>query len=110
LPLSEKARIEIYIRDLPDETYQGLLAELERELTYAFGGCSVIEGVRGNYLTTAGPAVPDRITLLYTDTPLALSTRYELASAYAGELRDAAFRALREETVLVAVTAVHHAV
>jgi hypothetical protein len=34
LPLSEKARVEVYLPDLPKQMYQNLLEVLEEEFTY----------------------------------------------------------------------------
>jgi hypothetical protein len=42
LPLSERARIEIYLPDFPAQSCQVLLDTLQQELTYTFGGCSVL--------------------------------------------------------------------
>ena len=36
MPLFEKARIEVYLPDLPKPAYQELLAALDREFTYTF--------------------------------------------------------------------------
>ena len=40
--LSERARVEVYLRDLPRVIYQDLLAALTRQFTYTFGGCMII--------------------------------------------------------------------
>ena len=69
MPPSEKARIEVYLPDLPRAAYYDLLEELSREFTYAFGGCTIIQGLDGSYLSEAGLPVQDRINLIYTDTP-----------------------------------------
>jgi hypothetical protein len=42
LPLSEKARIEIYLPDLPTAAYGDLLEAIEREFTYTLGGCTTL--------------------------------------------------------------------
>jgi hypothetical protein len=42
--------------------------------------------------------------------PLALSTNFESVARYADELKQAAFKDLAEEAILVAVTQVFHAV
>ena len=34
MPLSEKARVEVYLPDLPKQAYQNLLEALEQEFTY----------------------------------------------------------------------------
>lgn len=49
LPLSEKARIEVYLPDLPARAYRELLDALNREFTYTFGGCSILQGLAGSY-------------------------------------------------------------
>jgi hypothetical protein len=109
LPLFEKARIEVYLPDLPDRAYQDLLDTLERELTHAFGGSTIIQGLSGSYLSRLGLQVQDRVNLIYTDAPFAFEGNFEQLSEYADELRDAAFAALEEEAVLVVALRVFHA-
>jgi hypothetical protein len=108
LPLSEKARVEIYLPDLPKPVYQNLLVALDREFTYTFGGCTIIRGLDGSYLSHAGQMLQDRIALIYTDTPYGFSENIETISKYADKLRDAAYRALEEEAILVVVLSVYH--
>jgi hypothetical protein len=110
LPLLERVRVEAYVPDLPAAAYRDLLLSFEEEFTYAFGGCTVVRGLDGNYLSHAGVKIPDRINLIYTDLPLALSTNFESVARYAGEPKQAAVAALDEEAVLVAVTQIYHAV
>lgn len=110
MPLLERARVEIYIPDLPTASYRKLLEAFDEEFTYAFGGCTIVRGLDGSYLSRAGVKTPDRINLLYTDLPLALSTNFESIARYADELGQVAFEALAEESILVAVTQVYHAV
>lgn len=110
MPLLERARVEIYIPDLPTASYHKLLEAFDEEFTYAFGGCTIVRGLDGSYLSRAGVKTPDRINLLYTDLPLALSTNFESVARYADELKQVAFEALAEEAILVAVTQVYHAV
>jgi len=109
LPLSEKARVEVYLPDLPKPAYQDLLAALDEEFTYAFGGCTIIRGLDGSYLSEAGFKLEDRITLIYTDTPYEFRKNFEIISRYADKLRKAAFRALDEEAILIALLSVYHA-
>jgi hypothetical protein len=109
LPLSEKARIEVSLPDLPRPAYRDLLEALEQELTYAFGGCTVMRGLEGNYLSKSGGIIRDRINLVYTDTPFAFEGNADLIADYVDELREAALRALDEEAILVAVLNVRHA-
>lgn len=109
MPLSEKARVEVYLPDLPRAAYQDLLGALEREFTYAFGGCTIIRGLDGSYLSQAGLQIQDRINLIYTDTPYAFEENFEIISAYASKLKAAAFAALEEEAVLITVAKIYHA-
>jgi hypothetical protein len=109
LPLLERVRVEAYVPDLPAAASLNLLLSFEEEFTYAFGGCTVVRGLEGNYLSHAGVKTPDRINLIYTDLPLALCTNFESVARYADELKRAAVEVLSEEAVLVAVTQVYHA-
>jgi hypothetical protein len=108
LPLSEKARIEVYLPDVPRPEYQELLAALEQEFTYTFGGCTTLRGLEGNYLSRLGLRMRDRINLVYTETPFPFEGNFDLISRYTDELREAAFEALEEESVLVVVFKVYH--
>ena len=110
MPLLERVRVEAYVPDLPAATYRNLLLSFEEEFTYAFGGCTVVRGLDGNYLSHAGVKIPDRINLIYTDLPLALSTNFESVARYTDELKQAAVAALDEKAVLVAVTQIYHTV
>jgi hypothetical protein len=108
LPLSEKARIEVYLPDVSRPEYQDLLVELQQEFTYTFGGCTTLRGLEGNYLSQGGLIIRDRVNLVYTDTPFTIEDHFDLVSRYADRLREAAFAALDEEAVLVAVFPVYH--
>lgn len=109
MPLSERARVEVYLPDLPRAIYQDLLAALTREFTHTFGGCTIISGLDGSYLSPAGVPIQDRINLIYTDTPYAFEANFEIISAYADKLKAAVFAALEEEAILVAVMKTYHA-
>ncbi len=109
MPLSERARIEIYLPDLPAESYQVLLNALQQELTYTFGGCSVLRGVDGSYLSLDGSPISDRISILYSDAPFEFDEHFLTISRYADELREAVLEALEEEAVLVVAMKVFHA-
>jgi hypothetical protein len=108
LPLFEKARVEVYLPDLPKQAYQDLLNALDQEFTYTFGGCTIIRGLDGSYLSQAGLKLQDRITLIYTDTPYGFKENFEIISKYTDKLREAAFKALEEEAILVVVHEVYH--
>jgi hypothetical protein len=77
LPLLEKVRIELFIPDLPDPIYGRLVDELGDELSYPFGGCTVIS-TQGKYRSTAGFILPDKINILFTDTPFYRASRSEI--------------------------------
>jgi hypothetical protein len=109
LPLSEKARIEVYVPALPREPYQHLLDALTQEFTYTFGGATIMRGLDGRYLSRAGLQVQDRVHLIYTDTPFAFEEHVESLPRYADALRDAALEALAEEAMLVVVLKIYHA-
>jgi len=110
LALLERTRIEVYLPDLPTAAYQNLLDAFDTEFTYSFGGCTTNRGLDGSYLSSAGIKTPDRINLIYTDIPVALSTNFELVAAYARELKRSAFESLSEEVVLIVVKQVYHTV
>lgn len=110
MPLLERARVEVYVPDLSAPTYRNLLLAFEEEFTYAFGGCTIVRGLDGRYLSQAGVKVPDRINLIYTDLPLALSTNFESAARYTRQLKESAHVALAEEAVLVAVSQIYHSI
>ena len=110
MPLLERARVEVYLPDLPKQAYQDLLNAFDQEFTYTFGGCTIIRGLDGSYLSQAGLKLQDRITLIYTGTTYGFKDNFEIISRYADKLRDAAFQALEEEAILVVVFQVHHSV
>jgi hypothetical protein len=87
LPLLERTRVEVYLPDLPSSEYQNLLQSLEEELTYAFGGSSILRGLRGSYLSISGERMPDQVNILYSDAPVALSTDFAIVAAYVRELK-----------------------
>ena len=58
----------MYLPDLPRPAYQDLLDAFDREFTYAFGGCTVIRGLTGSYLSRDGVILQDRINVIFTDT------------------------------------------
>ncbi len=108
MPLSEKARLEVYIPDSPGIAYRQLLEDLDREFTHTFGGCTVLRGIDGSYLSRKGLLVSDRINLIYTDAPLSIRDNLGQFSRYGEALRLAVDNALEEETVLVVMYGVYH--
>ena len=109
MPLFEKARIEVYLPDLPARAYRELLDALNREFTYAFGGCSILHGLAGSYLSQRGLLMEDRVNVIYTDTPFSFAGHERALSRYVDELREAAHAALEEEAILVTLLRVYHA-
>jgi hypothetical protein len=108
LPLLERARVEVYLTDLPRAAYYNLLDELTQEFTYTFGGCTIIHGLDGSYLSEAGSLIQDRINLIYTDTPYAFEENFATISTYSDKLKSAVNTALDEETVLITVAQIYH--
>ena len=108
MPLSEKVRIEVYVPDLPKQSYRNLLEAFDQEFTYTFGGCTIIRGLDGSYLSRAGLKMQDKINIIYTDVPLPLEGNFERVSRYAENLTKAAYEALEEEAVLVTAFKVYH--
>jgi hypothetical protein len=98
----------VYLPDLPRVAYQDLLDALDREFTYAFGGCTMVLGLAGSYLSRHGLVLNDRINLVVTDTPLIFTEDFERISSYTDHLRQAAIVALQEEAVLIVAYPVYH--
>ena len=110
MPLLAKGRIEVYLPDLLKPSYQNLLQAFDDEFTFAFGGCTIVRGLDGSYLSNFAEKIQDRINLIYTDTPYSFHENAELLSNYTDKIRKAAFEALEEEAVLVIVWQVYHSV
>jgi hypothetical protein len=85
------------------------LDTLDREFTYTFGGCTIIRGLDGSYLSHAGFMIPDRVNIIFTDADLSLQHRADVISRYAERLEAVVNGALSEETVLIVVFQVFHA-
>jgi hypothetical protein len=74
LPLLERVRVEVYLPDPHLTEYDNLLRTFQEEFTYAFGGCTIVRGLEGSYLSQHGKHIPDQVNLIYSDLSLALST------------------------------------
>ena len=108
MPLSEKVRIEMFIPDLPDPVYDRILEEFGDELSYASGGCTVTSS-SGKYRSASGVILPDKINILFTDTPFEWEKDRAVLTQYAEELRDTIQRALEgEEAILITAHPIHH--
>ena len=110
MPLLERVRVDVYLPDPHLIAYDNLLRSFEEEFTYAFGGCTIVRGLEGSYLSRFGKHVPDQINLIYSDVSLAFSTDFALVAGYVGELKRAATEALSEEVVMVTVEQIYHMV
>ena len=108
MPLSAKARIEVYLPDHLSLASQELLIAFNPEFTHTFGGATLWRGLDGSYLAQNGQTIRDRINILYTDTPFALEENVDEVSAYMAKLRQAVLDALQEEAVLVVALPVYH--
>ena len=109
MPLSAKARIEMYLPDQLSLAAQELVLTFNREFSYTFGGATLLRGLDGSYRSHAGPLIRDRVNLLYTDTPFDFENNFDLIAAYMDRLREVVFQALNEEAVLVVAYPVYHA-
>jgi hypothetical protein len=96
LPLSEKVRVEIFIPELPDPAYVSLLEQLGDEVSYSFGGCTVIS-TAGKYRSTSGAILPDRINILFSDIPCQWNKDRLLITQYVDRLKSAVQSALKSE-------------
>lgn len=108
MPLSERARIEVYLPDLPKPSYQELLESLDREFTYTFGGSTIIRGLDGSYLSELGIKMQDRINLIYTDVAVDFDKNFTRISLYTDRVKHSVVQALEEEAILIAVLKVYH--
>ena len=108
MPLFAKGRIEVYLPDLLKPEYQNLLQAFDDEFTYNFGGCTIVRGLDGNYLSKFGQPIKDRINLIYTDTPYSFLENEEILSNYTDKLRETAFETLEEEAILVVAWQIYH--
>jgi hypothetical protein len=110
LPLSARARIEIYLPDRKRAVYRRLLKAFRQEFLQTFGGCTVIKDIKGLYLSENGKTDTDKINLIYADTPFDFEKNFKALSRYADELSEAALEASEEESILIVVHQIYHSV
>ena len=110
MPISARARIEIYLPDVPKKVYRNARRAFEREFLETFGGCTVIKNIKGFYRSADGKTETDKIVLLYTDTPFEFRKNRAALSKYTDELREVAYRATDEESILIVVHEIYHSV
>ena len=108
MPLSKRARIEIYIPQSGRGDYKRLQRAFETEFLHTFGGCTVIKNIKGMYLGSDGKTDTEPISLVYSDTPFDFDEYFEEIENYTDELRETALEASSEESILVVVNAIYH--
>jgi hypothetical protein len=108
LPLSKRARIEIYLPDREDARYRRLQSAIENEFLHTFGGCTVIKDTKGLYKGSDKKADVDRISLLSSDAPFDFDENFAALSEYTDSLREAALAATEEESILIVVHEIYH--
>ena len=108
MPLSRRARIEVYLVVDNSAAYKLLLDAIQREFIGTFGGCTVIRGAKGLYLSNSGAVDADDIDLVYTDTPFDLDADFGGLSTYTDNLRAALLEATSEESILIVVHEIFH--
>ena len=110
MPLSSKARIEIYLPDKTEKTYVKLREALEQEFLETFGGCTVIKEIKGLYLSDENKRDEDKILLLYADTPFEFRRNRRALGKYTDELKEVAYKATNEESILIVVHEIYHSI
>jgi len=108
LPLSKRARIEIYIPQSGSGDYKRLQRAFETEFLHTFGGCTVIKNIKGMYLGSDDKTDTESVSLVYSDTPFDFDVYFEEIEKYTDELRETALEASNEESILIVVNAIYH--
>ena len=108
MPLSKRARIEVYLPIKNKAAYRRLRRTFEAEFLQTFGGCTVIRGVKGIYLLSSGKQVTDEIDLIYADTPFDFDVNADAIGHYTDELREFVLEATTEESILIVVQELYH--
>ena len=108
MPLSKRARIEIYIPS--GAAYGRLQTVLERELIYTFGGCTVVPATKGSYLSADGTRETETINLIYADTPFDLDENLSAVERYADTLKAVNLEVTNEESILIAIHEIYHSI
>ena len=110
MPLSSKARIEIYLPDNRKRASKKLREAVEQEFLETFGGCTVIKDIKGLYLSEKNKPDADKIVLIYADTPFEFRRNRAAIGKYTDELKDVAFQTTDEESILIVVHEIYHSV
>lgn len=110
MPLSKRARIEIYLPERRKSNFQRLQWAIEQEFLGTFGGCTVIKSIKGLYLDSDGRPDFDKVNLVYADTPFDFDKNFGTLSKYTDALREAALAASDEESILIVVHGIYQSV
>jgi hypothetical protein len=79
------------------------------ELSYTFGGCTVLSA-SGSFRSQTGIILPDKIHILFTDVDLELKKDRLSIGQYVGCVTDAIQAALAdEESILISIHPIYHA-
>jgi hypothetical protein len=108
LPLSKRARIEIYLPT--GARYGRLKTVLEREFLYTFGGCTVVGGIKGLYLAASRVPETEPVDLIYADAPFDLDENFAAISEYTDCLKRVVLATTGEESVLIVMHEIFHSV
>jgi hypothetical protein len=108
LPLSKRARIEIYLPQRKGARYSRLQRAIENEFLHTFGGCTVIKDTKGLYKGSDKNTDVDRMSLVYADTPFDFDKNFRALSKYTDALRESAAEATEEESILIVVHEIYH--
>lgn len=95
---------------MPKKIYRNALKAFEREFLETFGGATIIENIKGLYLSANGKSETDKIVLIYADTPFEFRKNRSALSKYTDELREVAFKTTNEESILIVVHEIFHSV
>ena len=108
MPLSARARIEVYLPDRKRAVYRRLIKAFQQEFLQTFGGCTVISDIKGLYLSADAKTDTDKINLVYADTPFDFEKNFKALSKYADELKQAVLETSEEESILIVVHKIYH--
>ena len=108
MPLSKRARIEIYIPERETSDYALLENVFEQEFLHTFGGCTVIRNIKGMYLASEKRTEVEPVSLVYSDTPFDFDEHFDEIAEYTDDLRQAALEASDEESILIVVHEIFH--
>ena len=110
MPLSKRARIEVYLVADNSAVYKLRLNAIQNEFLNTFVGCTVIHGAKGLYRSESGSVDADDIDLIYADTSFETDADFAILSAYTDTLKAALLEATSEESILIVVHHIYHSV